>query len=585
MPKRIVKVLVGGLKPWKPKRSLPSYKEPTPETSPKLSREEEAELALKRTAFTPGTPLVLVLLFLFTIASVPLMQLGAELRTRTAGAAGLPMFNVFKALPSAAQIAAARTLQDVWNLLPQAEELKSAEKALETDSVVSQWLLPPVQSVLTSKLGAGNEQVYLGREGWLFYRADVDYVTGPPFLASARLRHRAHSAGVEPDPVKAIVHFRDQLAARGIDLLVLPVPTKTSLEGEKLSARTHAAAALQNPSFDEFKARLETAGVRIFDPTPLLIQRKTSGANAQLYLQKDTHWRPETMEFVAQQLAVSLNLRAASDDRTLQSFEVEVSGIGDLARMLRLPANDPINAPEKITVRQVTKGNAIWQPSSDSNVLILGDSFANIFSLEALGWGEGAGFVEHLSLALGGRPLDCILRNSDGAFATREMLAKELARGRDRLEGKKLVIWEFAARELAFGNWKLLKLKSGSAATARFFSPPPGQEIEVAGTIETISSAPRPGTVPYKDHIVTAQVGELAVLGGAPGEALQSIVYLVSMRDNVWTPAARLRVGDRVKLRLRAWSDVARQYEQINRTEIDDAALQLEEPVWGELLK
>jgi alginate O-acetyltransferase complex protein AlgJ len=57
------------------------------------------------------------------------------------------------------------------------------------------------------------------------------------------------------------------------------------------------------------------------------------------------------------------------------------------------------------------------------------------------------------------------------------------------------------------------------------------------------------------------------------------------MRDNVWTPAARLRPGERITLRLRPWAEVAPQYEQINRSEIDDPELQLEEPVWGEYVK
>ena len=75
------------------------------------------------------------------------------------------------------------------------------------------------------------------------------------------------------------------------------------------------------------------------------------------------------------------------------------------------------------------------------------------------------------------------------------------ARGRDRLAGKKLVIWEFATRELSFGNWKLLDLKLGEAKPSRFLSLKAGEAIEVNGTVETISSVPRPGTVPYKDHI------------------------------------------------------------------------------------
>ncbi len=148
--------------------------------------------------------------------------------------------------------------------------------------------------------------------------------------------------------------------------------------------------------------------------------------------------------------------------------------------------------------------------------------------------------MEHLSAALGGRPLDCILRNRDGAFATREMLARELPRGRDRLAGKKLVIWEFAARELAFGNWKSLELKLGTPSPSRFFAPEPGIEIKVTGTIEAVSAAPRPGTVPYKDHVIAADVVDLEIPGRSRDENLTAVV-LTSMTDNTWTPAARLR--------------------------------------------
>jgi hypothetical protein len=112
----------------------------------------------------------------------------------------------------------------------------------------------------------------------------------------------------------------------------------------------------------------------------------------------------------------------------------------------------------------------------------------------------------------------------------------------------------------------------------------PGEEIEVSGTVETISLVPRPGTVPYKDHIEAVHLIDVVPEDSSDAAAShsQAVVYLWSMRDNVWTSAARLRPGEHVKLRLRPWSDVSAQYEKYNRTELDDAALQLEEPVWGE---
>ncbi len=537
------------MEPRTPTHSLPSYDEPTPETGGKISREEEAERALKHTEFTAGARGILISLFLLTIVSVPTIQFfaGTWLKLNA-------------------------------KMFMRAETIKSFEKQLEEESVVSRWLLPRTQSLLTGKLGAGNEQVYLGRNGWLFYRPDVDYVTGSPFLSEAWQRKRLHAAKVQPDPIKAIVQFRDQLAARGIDLVIVPVPVKPAIEGAQLS--TKAGPRLQNGSFEEFKNRLTSGGVKIFDPAPFYVETES-----EKYLTSDTHWKPETMELVVRKLAGTLQLPEIESQRPFQTNELEISGSGDVARMLRLAPDEQLYPRQRVTIHQITNGDAFWRPSADADVLVLGDSFANIFSQEGLGWGESAGFAEQLSRSLGDRPLDCILRNSDGAFATREILARDLARGRDRLAGKKLVIWEFAARELAFGNWKLLDLKLRQPGAAQFFSPKPGEMVEATGTIENLSLVPRPATVPYQDHVMTVQLSEIKISGKANAGALKAVVYLLSMHDNVWTAAGRLRVGDQITLRLRAWADIAAQYEGINRSELDDPALQLEEPAWGEIVK
>jgi len=427
-----------------PKYSLPRYADPSPSAAHRSSREEEADLALKNTKFAPGTRQTLIALFLLTVVAIPAIQLAGEFRA--AGAISrLPILSIFKSLP--------------W--LPHSEDLKRVERTLENESLVSQWLLPRTQYLLTVLLGAGNEQVYLGHDHWLFYRADVDHVIGPPFLDPIRMKHRLQASRVQPDPIRAIVDFRNQLAARGIDLVILPVLVKPSIEGEMLAvsnaSQTQAGGALPNPSFNEFKARLEREKVRVFDPARFLMEQ---GRNGSLYLETDTHWRPATMEIVAERLADFLQLPAAAGSTSPSIIEKEIVARGDIAAMLKLSGGDKFFSPEKVTIRQVVTGNALWRPSREADVLLLGDSFSNIFSFEAMGWGESAGFAEHLSMALR-RPIDCILRNSDASFATREILSNELARGRDRLAGKKLVIWEFAARELSFGNWKLLDLKLG----------------------------------------------------------------------------------------------------------------------------
>jgi alginate O-acetyltransferase complex protein AlgJ len=99
--------------------------------------------------------------------------------------------------------------------------------------------------------------------------------------------------------------------------------------------------------------------------------------------------------------------------------------------------------------------------------------------------------------------------------------------------------------------------------------------------VRDISAVPLPGSVPYKDHVLSLHLIEIECRD-APLRNSQAVIYLQSMRDNTWTPAARLRQGDSIEVRVRPWSDVASHYEGINRTELEDPELQLQEPCWGE---
>jgi alginate O-acetyltransferase complex protein AlgJ len=469
-------------------------------------------------------------------------------------------------------------------------DINTYEDALEDESIVSKRVLPATQSALT-RLGAGNEKAYCGRDGWLFYRPDIDYVTDAGFLEPKRLKRRASSGNEwqlapQPDPRKAILQFRDQLAGRGIQLIVVPTPAKPMIHPEKFSARYEAAkTALQNPSYDQFKRDLLKEGVLVFDFEQALVDAKSAKGQDQ-YLETDTHWRPESMEWVAGRLKEFIDQHAKlppAAPANYQSGPVEVTNLGDIAVMLQLPKDQTRYRPQTVRVRQVLNADKqLWRPSRSGDALLLGDSFSNIYSLADMGWGESAGLAEQLSLRLQ-RPIDCILRNDDGAFATRQMLSRELAKGKDRLAGKKLVVWQFAVRELAIGDWKLLDMELGRPVERKFIVPPSGQELTLTGVIESISAAPKPGTVPYKDHIVSAHLTDLEGETG-PASGGEAVVYLWSMRDNVWTAAARYRAGQKLHLKLKPWADVSDKLERINRSELSDESLQLEEPCWGEVI-
>jgi alginate O-acetyltransferase complex protein AlgJ len=149
----------------------------------------------------------------------------------------------------------------------------------------------------------------------------------------------------------------------------------------------------------------------------------------------------------------------------LTRVELPVSRVGDIVDMLKLTDGQTVFPPRTVTIHQVhDAAGAEWEPDAKGDVLLLGDSFSNIYSLEQMGWGSAAGFGPQLAFALG-RGVDVIAQNDSGAFATRQALARELAGDPQRLAGKRVVIWEFASRELAVGDWKAVDWTAASAET------------------------------------------------------------------------------------------------------------------------
>jgi hypothetical protein len=428
-----------------------------PARFPSLHREIEAKRDLGHTLVRPSLAALLSGLFLGLIFAFPLLQLD------TSGG-DLSAFRAFaRSVPEALEAARDRGLRAGNRVL--LAGIDRFETSLEEDSWVVQRLLPSVQLFLTSGLGMGNQQVYLGKDGWLFYRPGVDSLTGPGFLDPEVLEHRRGTGDtltdpIEPDPRPAIQALHRELAARGIRLLVLPAPVKGTVHPEKLTRRS-AQPPAHNPSFDAFVRFLEEAGIPVLDVSPRLVEAARRKAR---YLETDSHWTPDGMEIAARALAewIGTNVTLTGSRRPYRTEERPLQGIGDLARILELPPGQRLYGPQTVTVRQVLEPDgALWRPEPSAEILILGDSFTNVFSREDLGWGTGAGLAERLS-ALLGRPVDRIAVNAGGAHASRQALARDLAAGRDRLAGKRLVVYEFATRELAVGDWRRIDLPGGA---------------------------------------------------------------------------------------------------------------------------
>ena len=438
---------------------------PDPLPAGGATREEVAQIEVGQTTVSPATARVLLLLFVTAVVAVPIVE---WFGTRAARARGeSTAWTHLTNLPGeiSSQLAGAAEGDTMWRRTVFANRavlagLSGFERALENDSLLGQALRPPAQLLLTVWLGAGNERVYPGLSGWVFYRPDVEHVTGRGFLDPRELRRRVAAAPEwttppEPDPRPAIVQFNNDLAAQGVVLIVMPVPLKPSLHPEKLSHRyDDSSAQLQNPSFTGFIEDLRREGVLVLDPGSSLASERAAGPQ---YLATDTHWRPEAVEATADELGRMLN-SVALPDVAAPGYgieRVEARNVGDAARMLDLPETASLFPAETVWLRRVLNPDGTaWRSDRAADVLLLGDSFTNIYSLESMDWGTSAGLAEQLSHVLG-RPVDRLVQNDEGAFATRAMLQREP----DRLDGKRVVIYQFAARELSFGDWRIIRMR------------------------------------------------------------------------------------------------------------------------------
>jgi alginate O-acetyltransferase complex protein AlgJ len=357
-------------------------------------------------------------------------------------------------------------LLDVFKRAPTRESLKQFEDDLDKASYAKDAVQPRMQALLTGLGRVGNKKAVVGLHGWLYYKPGITYLGGPGFLDPNILEVRVKAALDEgeaaghPDPRPAILAFNDALGKRGIKLVIFPVPDKAMLQPLELHGRGDPALPREvphNPSWTPFVAEMRARGVAVFDPAPA----RLNPGEPPRYLKQDTHWTPEWMDEVAHDLARLVKQTAAlppaigqTSAATRKAVAMPAERVGDVVDMLKLPEGQTIFAPQRVTVQQVQEANGTpWEPSPKGDVLLMGDSFTNVFSLDSMGWGTAAGFGPHLALALG-RDIDVIAQNDSGAFATRQALAREIAGGEDRLAGKKVVVWEFASRELAVGDWK-----------------------------------------------------------------------------------------------------------------------------------
>lgn len=362
--------------------------------------------------------------FLVTIAAVALSQLALELRQGDS----LRIAELFRQRPTRAN-------------------LRRLESSLESGCRVGQMVRPWMQFARFVLFADAGDNAVLGRDGWFFYRPAVQYLIEP---------WPPEGPQTQGNVFDAIITFRDDLAKRGIRLLVMPAPNKASVYPEMLTGRTREERGSVNPTTRETLARLKQAGVEVLDLFEVYDRAKQTVGGPACYLAQDSHWSPEGMRLAAE--AVGDRLVALGwVEKGAMAYETRpapVDRYGDVLRMIRVPRVERLFEPQRMNCTQVVDAETgrLYADDPNSPVLVLGDSFLRIFERDEPGSG---GFVAHLACHLG-FGLSSIV--SDGGAST--LVRQQLSRRPALLKEKEVVVWEFVERDLRFGTegWQRVPL-------------------------------------------------------------------------------------------------------------------------------
>jgi hypothetical protein len=338
---------------------------------------------------------------------------------------------------------------ELFMQIPTRANLKAFERDLQDNCWLTKRLRPRMQYaqfILFRELG---DKAVVGCSGWLFYKTDVQYL----------IEQFPETDSSQGDIFSAVVSFRDQLAKRGIKLLLVPVPDKVSVYPDMLASRASLIEHPVNSKTLEIIWRLQRVGVEVVYLFAVFERARTGLSPADgttYYLLQDSHWSPEGMRLAAQVVGQRiLDLGWVGKRQVEYALKpVTIKRYGDILRMIQVPQIENEFEPERIDCTQVINPiiNRPYQTDPNSEVLVIGDSFLRIYSRDEPGAG---GFVEHLAHELGFAISSIV---NDGGAST--LVRQQLSRNPGLLTHKKVVVWEFVERDIRFGTegWQYVPL-------------------------------------------------------------------------------------------------------------------------------
>jgi len=285
---------------------------------------------------------------------------------------------------------------------------------------------------------------------WVASRGELKHAVNWYRPARGRETILALDFELDDHPLHVIRGYSEALARRGIELVVVPVPTRFQVYPERVPGVevTEPFAGIDSVH-ERFLLALSVAGVEVNDILPIFLAARyddSGTTDRRLYHEYDDHWTPRAAVLAAGAIARRLREMPwfeAGPHRAGVDFEVRrEQGVWDLhlehKHLVRLP--EP-SGPVPVWFERVVnaQGERAHEKDITSPILLLGDSYSRYYAPES------SDLVSLLYARTGWR-LDGIVLSGNASKGVWEAVARR----RDGLAGKRVVVWVLTAK--AFAN-------------------------------------------------------------------------------------------------------------------------------------
>lgn len=359
----------------------------------------------------------------------------------------------------------------------------------------------PEESAFLEKCKAlGNSGTTItGRDGYLFSGTELQRLAQleDPNAASIRTA------------TAAIAHYHNQLKAKGIQLVFVPLPPKAVVFPDKIAKdlkikiKGQKKPARLDSSLQAAYETLRAKGVRVIDPTDALLGSRENKKAGPIFPKTGPVWSPRAAAATAGLIAEGLKgakwANQPGKNGPLISESATLSYTG--------PLTTSTAAMETLALRNIGRSadgkmRSVTFSQGGNPLALIGDS-------SLLAWREAnnpagssgafASLADQLAYELQTTP-DLFQGKTDGRNAARQRILRETTNGRNPLSSTKVLVWVIQATDFALSDWKKvpLRLDLKLSAPPLLLAPPIGLIPDIS-VIAHPPASPPPAPAPPAD--------------------------------------------------------------------------------------